>query len=171
MANKSYMSETKEAAYLTWRKCGQNVELTLRELAKQGWTLTKPTIYEWMEKFGWKDRAALAEAAERKAADAVLSAEARAIVSLEKIRSRYEEYFDTLKPGDRVDTNEVHAYKGVIMAINDIKAKTGAQKASFFLDFMRELIDWLGRNDPESVDAIEKNFDEFVAYAKEKYAA
>jgi len=171
MANRSYMAETREAAYLTWRKCGSNVEMTLRELAKQGWTLTKPTLYEWMEKFGWKERAARAEAEEMKAADAVQNAEARAVASLEKIQKRYEDYFDTLKPGDKIDTNEVHAYKGVIMAIGEIKAKTGAQKAALFLGFMRDLIDWLSKNDPEGVSAIERNFDEFVSYAKEKYGA
>ena len=38
-----------------------------------------------------------------------------------------------------------------------------------FVDFMRDLIDWLSRNDPDTVAAIEKNFDEFVKWAKEKY--
>ena len=36
---------------------------------------------------------------------------------------------------------------------------------------MKDLIEWLGKNDPDSVDAIERNFDDFVAFAKERYGA
>lgn len=164
------MAETIEAAYQAWRKCGQNVEMTLRDLARQGYRISKPTVYDWKEKYGWEDRAARAEAEERKAADAVAGAEGRAIASLEKVQGRYEKYFETLGEA-KVDNQAMFAYTGVVKSITEIKAKMGAFKSAIFVDFMRDLIDWLARNDPDCLTAIEKNFDGFVAHAKEKYGA
>jgi inhibitor of KinA sporulation pathway (predicted exonuclease) len=63
------------------------------------------------------------------------------------------------------------AYTGVVKSITEIKAKTGAFKAALFIDFMKDLIDWLSKNDPEAVAVIEGVFDDFVQYAREKYAA
>jgi hypothetical protein len=170
MANRSYQAETREDAYKTWRDCGQNIEQTVAALAKKGYFITKPTIYDWMEKYGWKERAARAEVEEKKAIDITMNAEARAITSLEKVQERYEKYFETLGEG-KIDSQAVYAYTGIVKSIAEIKEKTGAVKATLFLDFMRDLIEWLGKNDPDSVDVIERNFDEFVAFAKERYAA
>lgn len=170
MANRSYQTETREAAFRKWRSCGQNIQLTQKELKKTGYIISQPTLYDWSEKYNWKERAARAEAEEQKSNDAITSAEGKAIASLTKIQKRYEDYFEGLEPGARIDAQDVHAYKGVVTAIADIQAKTGAFKASLFLDFMRDLIDWLSKNDPDTVSAIEKNFDDFVVFAKEKYA-
>lgn len=170
MARRSYMAETREEAYRAWRQCGQNVELTLRECAKQGLTITKPTLYDWKTKYNWHDRAARTEAQEQKANNAVANGAGSAILDLEKLKSRYETYFDTLGAG-AVDNQAMFAYTGIIKSITDLQQKTGAARAAFFLDFMRDLIDWLAKNDPESVGAIERNFDEFVRFAKEKYGA
>ncbi len=169
MAKKSYLPETHEAAYQACKKAGFNMELAVRELKKTGYIISKPTLYEWMNKYNWKDRAARAEAEQQRTADVIAGAEDRAISGLEKLQQNYERYFDELSPGDKLDAQDVHAYKGVITAIMEIKAKTGAFKATLFVDFMRDLIDWLSRNDPDTVAAIEKNFDEFVKWAKEKY--
>lgn len=170
MANKSYQAEAREAAYAAWRTCGQNITLTIKALKKKGFIISAPTLYDWAEKYTWKDRAARAEAEEQKAGDAVINAEGRALGSLEKVQSRYEKYFESL--GDAgIDNQAMFAYTGIIKSITEIKIKTGAFRASLFVDFMRDLIDWMSKNDPGSVDAIERNFDDFVAYAKERYAA
>jgi hypothetical protein len=96
--------------------------------------------------------------------------DAKAITSLDTVRQRYEKYFASL--GDAVvDNQAMFAYTGIIKSISEIKAKTGAYKSSLFLGFMRDLIDWLSKNDPDSVAVIEKNFDDFIQFAKEKYAA
>lgn len=168
MARKSYLTETVETAYRTWRECGQNVEMTLRQMEKKGWKLSRPTIYEWADKYAWKDRAARAEAEEHKAADAVKNAEDNAVRSLEKVRERYERYFDAMSEGT-VDNQAMYAYTGVVKSIAEIKMKTGAFKASLFLDFMKDLIDWLSKNDPALLAAFEAHFDDFVRYAREKY--
>lgn len=170
MANRSYQVETREDAYETWRACGQNVEQALAALRSKGYSISKPTLYDWMEKYGWKDRATRAEVYEKKTGDQAMSAEARALASLEKVQERYEQYFDTLGVG-KVDNQAMFAYTGIVKSITDIKAKTGAVKAALFLDFMKDLIEWLGKNDPDAIDAIERNFDDFVRYAQETYAA
>ena len=43
-------------------------------------------------------------------------------------------------------------------------------RPQIFLDFMRDLVVFLKDRDPGSLPALEKNFDEFVGWAKEKYA-
>ncbi len=170
MANKSYQTDTREDAYKTWRECGQNIERTMRSLSKKGYFITKPTLYAWIEKYNWKDRAARAEAEEQKGKEAMENHDAKAITSLDAVRERYEKYFATL--GDNVvDNQAMFAYTGIIKSISEIKVKTGAYKSTLFLGFMRDLIDWLIKNDPDSVGVIEKNFDDFIQFAKEKYAA
>jgi hypothetical protein len=39
-----------------------------------------------------------------------------------------------------------------------------------FLDFMRDLVSFLKDRDPEALTALEKNFDEFIGFAKQKYS-
>lgn len=53
------------------------------------------------------------------------------------------------------------------------KSKIDVMKNSskFFLDFMKDLIKYLGKNDPDAVPAIERNLDGFMTFAKEKYGA
>ncbi|NOZ81263.1 MAG: hypothetical protein GXP63_06350, partial [DPANN group archaeon] len=125
-------------------------------------------LYSWRDKYDWKGRAARAEAEERKVKDAVMSDEARMIASLEAQKDRYEKYFESLGP-QGADHQAIYAYTNLVKTIVDIKEKIQAQKASLFLDFMKDLIEWLSRNEPDSVDAIEKVFDDYVAYAREKY--
>jgi hypothetical protein len=170
--NKSYLAENRELAYQVWRRCGQNVEMTLRELRKHpdGFPASKPTIYDWMEAGNWKERAARAEAEEHKATDATRNAEGRALASLEGVQIKYEEYFESLGKG-KVDNQAMFAYTGVVKSIVEIKQKTGAYKASLFLEFMRDLVGWFSKNDPEAMGAIERNFDDLAGWARERYGA
>ena len=170
MANRSYMAENRELAYRIWRECGQNAELTLRKLKahEQGFPLSKPTLYEWMEAYTWKDRAARAEAEERRIADAVQNAEARAIASLEKVQEQCEAYLRSLGPA-KVDSQVLFAYVNVVKSVAGMKAKAGEQKAALFLDFMKDLIGWLSKNNPAGMAVIEGSFDDFVTWAREKY--
>ncbi len=169
MAGKSYLAQNRELSYRVWRECGQNIELTLRTLKeKHGLPVTKPTIYGWIEKYNWKDRAARAENEERKATDAVVSDEARMVLDLEKQKTKYERYFDSLGEA-ATDTQAMYAYTNLVKTIIDVKTRIGAYKAGLFLDFMRDLIDWLSKNDPEAVPVLERDFDDFIAFARKKY--
>lgn len=158
-------------AYRVWRECGQNVEQTLRRLRKipDGFPLSKPTLIEWREKYDWIARAARAEAEEQRANDAVVGAEGKAITALEKIQQNYETYFETLGT-TKVDNQAMFAYTGVVKSIMEIKMKAGAYKAAVFIEVMKDLIEWLSKNDPDAVGVIERNFDDLASWAKEKYA-
>src|SRR5574343_194080 len=158
-------------AYRVWRECGQNVEQTLRRLRKSpdGFPLSKPTLIEWREKYDWIARAARAEAEEQRANDAVVGAEGKAITALEKIQQNYETYFETLGT-TKVDNQAMFAYTGVVKSIMEIKMKAGAYKAAVFIEVMKDLIEWLSKNDPDAVGVIERNFDDLASWAKEKYA-
>lgn len=51
----------------------------------------------------------------------------------------------------------------------DVKTKAEVFKAGLFMDFMKDFVGWLARNDTGAVEIIERNFDPFMSYAKEKY--
>ncbi|MEN6375338.1 MAG: hypothetical protein ABFD75_11250 [Smithella sp.] len=170
MAGKSYITETRELAFRVWREQGQNIEQTIKVMKRDhGIPITKPTIYSWIEKFNWKERATRAEVEEQRVADAVVSDEGKILSDLGKQKEKYERFFETL--GDAgIDNQAIYAYTNLVKTIADIKSKTSAYKSTLFLDFLRDLIEWLSKNDPDSVAIIEKNFDDFIAFAKEKYA-
>ena len=169
MKGKSLISENLELAYRIWRECGQSPEATVRKLnSEHDFTVSRQTIYEWMEKYNWKARAALAEAVEQKAKDPQLSGEERMVAALASQIARYEAYFETLTPKE-MDSQAVYAYTNLITTIQNIRQKTAAYKADLFVGFMKELINWLSKNDPEAVHAIEKNLDDFITYAREMY--
>lgn len=168
---KSLISENLELAYRIWRECGQSPEATVKRLnSEYDFTVSRQTIYEWMEKYNWKERAARAEAEERKAKDPVLSGEERMVAALVSQQQRYEAYFETLAVKE-IDTQAVYAYTNLITTIQNIRQKTATHKSELFISFLKELINWLNLNDPASVQAIEKNFDDFIAYAKDKWRA
>lgn len=167
---KSYTADAHEAAYATWRQCGQNIEATVRELRKLGYLITKPTLCDWREKFSWKERAARAEVIGQKASEAAgQTTEQMALASLYRVMEKYETYFETLT-SVALDNQTMFAYIATVKAIRDIETKSNALKAACFLDFMKELIEWLSKHDVDAVPAIERNLDDFAAYAREKYA-
>lgn len=170
MAKKSYRTETREDAYKTWRECGQNFAETKRALDKKGYFISVPTLTDWAAKYEWKERSARAEAEAQEMKAALTNRESKAILDLEKIKTRYEKYFETLGEA-KIDNQAMFAYTGIIKSIEDVKAKTMVYKASLFIDFMKDLIEWLSKNDPSLVASFEQNFDDFVAFAKERYAA
>jgi hypothetical protein len=168
---KSYTAEAHEVSYATWRQCGQNIEATVRELRKKGYLITKPTLCDWRDKFTWCDRAARAEAEEQKAGDAKISSREKALVSLRKRLQSYDDYLDSLPAGNHPDNQALFAYTNLVKTIGDIEMKAQGYKATAYLDFMRDLVDWLGKNDEEGLACIERDLDDFTAWAREKYAA
>lgn len=47
--------------------------------------------------------------------------------------------------------------------------KEGMQRSTLFLDFVKELIAYAGKNDPDLLAALESNFDAMIAWGQEKY--
>jgi hypothetical protein len=123
MAAKSYIAENRELAYRTWRECGQNIELTIRTLKERdGLPVTKPTLYDWIKKYTWKERAARAETEEQKAGDIQISFEEKMLADLVKQKEKYEKYFETLKEGT-TDNQAMYAYTALVRLIADIQRK------------------------------------------------
>jgi hypothetical protein len=169
MKGKGLIGDNLELAYKTWLACGQSPTLTIRTLREShGFSLSRQTLDEWKKEGDWDGRAARAKAVEQKANDPNLSGDERIIAALVKEMGKYEEYFDTLTVNKR-DTQVTYAYTSLVTTIQNIRQKTAAYKSDLFIEFMRELISWLQKNDMESVPAIEKNFDEFIQFSKEKY--
>lgn len=129
MSAKSFIAENRERAFRTWRECGQNVELAIRTLKERdGLPVTKPTIYSWIEKFNWKERAARAEAEEQKAGDIQISFEEKMLADLAKQKGKYERYFETLNDATP-DNQAMYAYTALVRLITDIQKKAGDQTA------------------------------------------
>jgi len=123
MSARSFIAENRECAFRTWRECGQNVELTIRTLKERdGLPVTRPTIYSWMEKFDWKERAARAEVEERRAGDVHISFDEKMLADLVKQKEKYERYFATLSDATP-DNQAMYAYAALVRLIADIRKR------------------------------------------------
>lgn len=167
---KSIDEEIKETAFQLWRKCGQSPDKTVKTLRELGHMVTRQSIDAWKHERDWAIRAAKAEAIEQQAKDPNLSGEERMIAALVTQQQKYETYFETMTPKE-IDSQAIYAFTNLITTIQSIRQKSAAYKTETFIVFWRELINWLNLNDPPAVQAIQKNFDDFVAYAKEKWRA
>jgi molybdopterin converting factor small subunit len=117
---KSVFAESRELAFTTYRECGGNVEMTLRELKKKGFSLSKPTFYEWMEKFNFRERLGKADAIVQEANDAKQNYREKILLDLKKQKDRYDKYFGTLVEA-QVDTQATYAYNSLCKTISDIQ--------------------------------------------------
>lgn len=166
---KSADLELRELAFQIYRECGGNKELTIRKLEEEGYTISKPTLYDWIKKFNFDERMTNADLKVQAAKDAGLSNEELILIDLNKQKGKYERYFERL--GVRIDNQAQYAYNNLVITILNIKSKIGADKASLFMEFMRELVGYLSKEDPEAVQIIERNLDAFAAHVKEKYGS
>lgn len=162
--------ENVELAFDIYCAKGGNVAQTMVELERRGLRLSRPTLDSWVGKYDFERRRIQVEEERQRLADTQKTFEAQVLDSLIKRKEQYETYFETSdKPAP--DSYAMTAYVALLKTIVDIKAKVGAYKSALFLDFMRDLIDWLSRNAPEAVPVIEGIFDEFISHAREKYGA
>ena len=139
-------------------------------------------VQRWAKKYKWKEKREEYRQRIQKAQE-----ETRAIVreevllqDLVKQKVMMDDYFKD-RIYDKGDSNTVGNYINIINNISKLladmrkrdEALHGLQKADrpqLFLDFMRDLVSFLKDRDPDALSALEKNFDEFIAFAKEKYA-
>lgn len=171
MSRGKAIRENVELAFDIYCDQGGNKERTLVELEKRGLSLTKKTLYRWIKRYRFEERRLEVDAERQRLQDSQMSFEEKMLKALTDQKEKYETYFtSSAEPGKPPDTQAMHAYTNLVKTIHEIRTRTGVFKASLFLEFMRDLIDWLSRNDPKAVPAIEKNFDDFISHAKEKYA-
>ncbi|BCS55184.1 hypothetical protein [Geobacter sp. SVR] len=165
MKGKSYKVENRETAFTVWRECSGNIELTLRTLRDQhGLSLTKPTLYDWKEKFGWENRAARADAVSQEVADN--AADNLMLKALLDQKKKYEQYFETLGPTG-IDTQATYAFNSLIKTICDIQnrqaAGVGFDRPKFFLENLQWLVGWMKKNDPEGLPLLARHIDKLTA--------
>ena len=162
----NYSSDAKDTAFKTWRKCGQNIEETLRELRKLGYMgISRPTLYAWKVEYQWEDRAARADAEERKVKDADLTPDDRAVLDLIRQKEKYEAYFATLQE-NQIDHQATYAYTSLVKTIKDIQSKGTGDRASLYIEFMGELVDYLMETDKELAKAFDPHIEKFTARIK-----
>jgi hypothetical protein len=117
---KSVFAESRELAFSCYRKCGGNVEATLRGLEKEGLKLSKPTLYEWMEKYNFKERLKNADAVAQEASDAKIQYREKILLDLKKQKERYDKFFESLAE-NAIDTQATYAYNSLCKTISDIQ--------------------------------------------------
>jgi transposase-like protein len=156
-------------------------ERTFEDIAKET-GVSAVQVQRWASKYEWKDKKKEFKARLFKAQE-----ESRAIMREEILlqdlthqRDLLKSYFNDHKILDKGDIQAMYAYTNVTDSICKIladmrkrdEALRGAQKIDrpqVFVDFLKDLVAWLKEHDAEALVALEKNFDEFVEWAKGKY--
>lgn len=118
MPKKSYTDEARELAFEYWRRCGQNVDDTLTALKKErGWPIARQTIYDWMARYNWQDRAARLQAEAEEMARAKLHGREKVLADLLNQKEKYEKYFNDQAATGQVDPKATFAYVGLCRMI------------------------------------------------------
>lgn len=126
MKGKSASLEARETAFQCYRECGGGIEAAVRALKKKGYSISKPTLYDWIEKFNFKERLAAADEKMREAKDAGLTTEAALLADLKRQKDKYEKYFESL--GNTIDNQAQYAYANLIKTIIDLIRKPVAKE-------------------------------------------
>ena len=148
---------------------------TYDEIAKSS-GVSIAQVGRWAEKYEWRNKKE-----ERKRETLKAQAEVRSpvrekiLLDLKKQKERYDKYFETLGENE-INTQATYAHATLCKTISEIqkdldsKVKHKIDRPQIFLDFMRDLVSFFKDRDAEAVMALEKNFDEFINFAKAKYA-
>ena len=158
-----------------------NEEKTFEEITKViGVSIAQ--VQRWAKKYEWKKKKEEFRNRVSKAQE-----ETRALVREEVLlqdlvnqKNLMDKYFKD-REYDKADSNTVSNYINIVNNVSkllqDIRKRDEnlrnmqkVDRPQVFLDFMRDLVSFLKDHDPEALTALEKNFDEFIAFAKEKYS-
>lgn len=147
---------------------------TYDEIAKSS-GVSIAQVQRWAEKYEWRKKKE-----ERKCETLKAQAEVRSpirekiLLDLKKQKERYDKYFEALGENE-INTQATYAHATLCKTISDIqkdldsKAVQRIDHPQLFLDFMRDLVIFLKDRDPAALAELEKNFDEFITFAKQKY--
>jgi len=109
----------RELAYRVWCENGQHIQKTVAALNKDhDFDITRQSLSKWRDEYGWENRAARAETAQREL-ESACSDEAM-LESLIEEHDRIKAYLNSLAPGVKPDAQLVHAYRGVAETIRGI---------------------------------------------------
>ena len=154
---------------------------TLDEVARES-GVSIQQLQRWLTKYEWRQKKEAFSKRRMKAQE-----ETRALIREEILlqdlvhqKDLLKSYFDGREILEKGDIQAMYAYTNVTDSICKLLADMrkredalrGTQKIDrpqVFLDFMRDLVSFLKDRDPAGLEALEKNFDEFVVFAKDKY--
>ncbi len=96
--------------------------------------------------------------------------------TIQRIRDIYEQqlnYIEGIAPVQRTPAmmDGLSKLGSLVEQWNRAEVNIGSLKMDMFLEFMREMIGYLNRNDREAVPMLERNFDNFIQAAREKYGS
>jgi transposase-like protein len=130
-----------------------------------------PQLQRWGKKYEWRKKkekfktGALQANTEARGLD-----REKVLEDLKKQKERYDKFFGKLGEG-QIDIQATYAYSSLCKTIFELQRQRDEKRdPQIFLDFMRDLVSYLKEHDPEALMALEKNFDEFIGFAKQKYA-
>ena len=127
MTLKAYGTEVREEAHRTWLSSGKNMRKTVRELERKGLPVSRRTVTNWMDRYGWKD---CAPAAEKEPKEIPANDTARLIADLERQKARYDSFFESL--GDTgIDNQATYAYTTLVKTIAEVRKK-GTEKPDLY---------------------------------------
>jgi transposase-like protein len=140
-------------------------------------------VQRWAKEETWKEGKEKFQERINKAREdtRVLMREEILIEDLVHQRDLMKKYFEGKEVMEKADTQMMYAYTNVTDSICKIladmrkrdEALRSVQKVDrpqLFLDFMRDLVSFLKDRDPAGLESLEKNFDEFISFAKQKYS-
>ena len=155
---------------------------TLDEIAGSS-GVSAAQLQRWLTKYEWKTKKE-----QFKSRIMTAKEETRALIREEILlqdlvhqKDLLKGYFDGRDVLEKGDIQAMYAFTNVTDSICKLLADMrkrdetlrGTQKIDrpqMFLDFMRDLVSFLKDRDEAALSALEKNFDDFIAFAKEKYA-
>ena len=106
-----YEQKARNTAFEVWRASGQNMTEAHRTLKNEyGYRhLAKPTLYNWMQEYHWKDRDAKLVMQERQEEEAQLVGRERILTDLVRRKQEMDQYF-TGRPTDEMDNASLNSY-------------------------------------------------------------
>ena len=154
---------------------------TLDEIVKAK-KISPAQVQRWSAKYEWKKKREEFRARASKAQEETRALMREEILLEDLIHQRdlMKKYFEGKEVMEKADTQMMYAYTNVTDSICKILADMRKRdealrtvqrvdRPQLFLDFMRDLVVFLKDRDPAGLEALEKNFDEFVGFAKSKY--
>jgi transposase-like protein len=140
------------------------------EIAKSN-GVSVPQLLRWGKKYEWRNkrenliRSSLKANTEARGLD-----REKVLEDLKKQKERYDKFFGNFGEG-QIDIQATYAYNSLCKTIFELQRQRDEKRdPKIFLDFMRDLVSYLKEHDLAALESLEKNFDEFIAFAKTKYS-
>jgi hypothetical protein len=165
MKGKSWVKENRQIAFDTYCECDGSIEATRKTLIKKGLELSRQTLYDWEQKYNWKERKA--EIDRKRQEVEGQTADEQLLQGLLRQKKKIEEHFESL--GTEIDTQAIHGYTNLVKTIIEIRARSNANRAEMFMQFLKDLVEYAQKNDSEALEIIDRNLDDFVQFVREKY--